>query len=151
MIKTGTSMVHVPYKGSAPMLNDLISGQIDMALDALSTSGPHIQSGKLRALGVTTAERAFFAKDIPAINEFVPGFEVKAWHGVMAPAGTPDKIVAKLSDEIQAYLRLPATEEKLRERGVIRIGSNPRDFKTLITDDFELYKSVIARAGIKAE
>ena len=151
MIKTGTSMVHVPYKGSAPMLNDLISGQIDMALDALSTSGPHIQSGKLRALGVTTAERAFFAKDIPAIQEFVPGFEVKAWHGVMAPAGTPEKIVTRLSDEIQAYLRLPATEEKLRERGVIRIGSNARDFKTLITDDFELYKSVIKQAGIKAD
>ena len=151
MIKTGTSMVHVPYKGSAPMLTDLISGQIDMALDALSTSGPHIESGKLRALGVTTAERAFFAPTIPAIKEFVPGFEVKAWHGVMAPAGTPEKIVTKLSEEIQAYLRLPATEEKLKDRGVIRIGSNPKDFRTLIVDDIELYKGVIKQAGIKSD
>lgn len=151
MIKTGTSMVHVPYKGSAPMLNDLISGQIDLALDAQSTSGPHIQSGKLLALGVTTAERAFFAPNVPAIKEFVPGFEVKAWHGVMAPAGTPPKIVSKLSDEIQAFLRLPGTEEKLRDRGVIRVGSTAGEFKALIADDFELYKGVIKQAGIKAE
>ena len=151
MLKTGTSMVHVPYKGSAPMLNDLLAGQIDLALDALSTSGPHIQSGKLRALGVTTAERAFFAPNVPAIGEFVPGFDVKAWHGVMAPAGTPDRIVARLSEEIQAYLRLPATEERLRERGVIRIGSTPGEFKLLIAKDLDLYKSVIKQAGIKAE
>lgn len=151
MIKTGTSMVHVPYKGSAPMLNDLISGQIDLALDAQSTSGPHIQSGKLRALGVTTAERAFFAPNVPAIKEFVPGFEVKAWHGVMAPAGTPEKIVSKLSDEIQAFLRLPATEEKLRDRGVIRVGSTPGEFRQVVADDYELYKGVIKQAGIKAE
>jgi tripartite-type tricarboxylate transporter receptor subunit TctC len=151
MIKTGTSMVHVPYKGSAPMLNDLISGQIDMALDAASTSGPHIQSGKLRALGVTTSERAFFAPDWPAIREFVPGYEVKAWHGVMGPAGLPDRITAKLSTEIQAYLRLPDTEAKLRDRGVIRVGNTPAEFRKVIADDFELYKSVIKSAGIKAE
>lgn len=151
MIKTGTSMVHIPYKGSAPMLNDLLAGQIDMALDALSTSGPHIQSGKLRALGVTTSERAFFAPTVPAIREVVPGFEVKAWHGVMGPAGLSERIVNKLSDEIQAYLRQPDTEAKLRDRGVIRVGSRPGEFRKVIADDFELYKSVIKSAGIKAE
>ena len=151
LIKTGTTMVHVPYKGSAPMLNDLIAGQIDVALDAASTSGPHIQSGKLRALGVTTAERAFFAPTWPAIREFVPGYEVKAWHGVMGPASMSDRTVGKLSDEIQSYLRLPDTEAKLRDRGVIRVGSNPGDFKKVISDDFETYKSVIKTAGIKPE
>ncbi len=151
MIKTGTSMVHIPYKGSAPMLADLLSGQIDLALDALSTSGPHIQSGKLRALGVTSAERAFFAPEVPAIREYVPGFEVNAWHGVMAPAGTSDFIITKLSTEIQAFLRLPATEAKLRDRGVIRVGSTPSAFRTLISKDIDLYKSVIQQAGIKAE
>ena len=151
MIKTGTQMVHVPYKGSAPMLNDLLAGTVDLALDALSTSGPHIENGKLRALGVTTAERAFFAPNIPPIADFVPGFEVKAWHGVMAPAGTSDKIVKKLSDEIQAFLRLPETEEKLKARGVVRIGSNAADFKTLMVKELDLYKTVIKQAGIKAE
>ncbi|HYW55573.1 MAG TPA: tripartite tricarboxylate transporter substrate binding protein [Polaromonas sp.] len=151
MIKTGTNMVHVPYKGSAPMLNDLLAGQIDVALDAQSTSGPHIQSGKLRALGVTTATRAFFAPNLPSISEFVSGYEVKAWHGVMAPAGTPDKIIATLSAEIQAFLRQPETEAKLRDRGVIRVGSGAKDFAKVIADDIELYKSVIKTAGIKAE
>lgn len=151
MIKTGTKMVHIPYKGSAPMLNDLLAGQIDLALDAASTSGPHVQSGKLQALGVTTATRAFFAPNLPAINEFVPGYEVKAWHGVMAPAGTPEKIVEMLSQEIQSFLRQPETEAKLRDRGVIRMGSTPKEFGKLIADDFELYKSVIKTAGIKAE
>ena len=151
MIKTGTAMVHVPYKGSAPMLNDLLAGTVDLALDALSTSGPHIESGKLRALGVTTAERAFFAPNIPPIGDFVPGFEVKAWHGVMAPAGTSDKIISKLSEEIQAFLRLPATEAKLRERGVIRVGSNAKDFKILMEHELDLYKSVIKQAGIKVD
>lgn len=151
MMKTGTSMVHVPYKGSAPMLNDLLAGTIDLALDAQSTSGPHIQTGKLRALGVTTAERAFFAPDVPAIREFVPGFEVKAWHGVMAPAGTPERIVNKLNEEIVAFLRQPSTEAKLRERGVIRGGNTPREFRALMVSDLELYKSVIKQAGIKPD
>jgi tripartite-type tricarboxylate transporter receptor subunit TctC len=151
MIKTGTSMVHVPYKGSAPMLNDLLAGTVDLALDAQSTSGPHIQSGKLRALGVTTAERAFFAPDVPAIREFVPGYEVNAWHGVMAPAGTSERIITKLNQEIAAFLRQPATEAKLRERGVIRGGNSPREFRAMMVGDLELYKSVIKQAGIKAE
>jgi len=151
MIKTGTNMVHVPYKGSAPMLNDLLAGTLDLAFDAQSTSGPHIQTGKLRALGVTTAQRAFFAPDVPAIAEFVPGFDVTAWHGVMAPAGTPERIVQKLNEEIVAFLRQPATEAKLRERGVIRGGNSAREFRTLIANDLELYRSVIRQAGIKPE
>ncbi len=149
MLKTGTRMVHIPYKGSAPMLADIVSGQVDMALDALSTSGPHIQSGKLRALGVTTAERAFFAPEIPAIGEFVPGFEVKAWHGVMAPAGTPERIVDRLATEIRAYLRQPDTEQKLRDRGVVRVGNTPQEFRKLMVDELALYKNVIQTAGIK--
>jgi tripartite-type tricarboxylate transporter receptor subunit TctC len=151
MLKTGTSMVHVPYKGSAPMLNDLLSGEVHVALDALSTSGPHIASGKLRALGVTTAERAFFAPDVPAIREHVPGYEVKAWHGVMAPAGTPPAIVDKLAAEIAAFLRRDDTEAKLRERGVIRVGNTPAQFRTLMADEFALYQGIIKQAGIKAD
>jgi len=83
---------------------------------------------QLRALGVSTSERAFFAPEMAPIRDVVPGFDVKRWHGMMAPAGTPPAIVAKLSDEIHAFLRLPATEAKLRERGVVRVGSSAKEF-----------------------
>jgi tripartite-type tricarboxylate transporter receptor subunit TctC len=149
--KTGTSMIHVPYKGSAPMLSDLLSGQVVASMDAAATSWPHVQTGKLRALGVSTTERAFFAPELAPIRDVVPGFDVKPWHGMVAPAGTPPAIVAKLSEEIQAFLRLPATEAKLRERGVVRIGSNAKDFAQAMNDEFEMYKKIVKDAGIKPE
>ena len=151
MLKTGTTMVHVPYKGSAPMMTDLLSGEIHLALDALSTSGAHIKSGKLRALGVTTAQRAFFAPDVPAIAEFVPGYEMKAWHGVMGPAGMPEAIVAKLSAQIQAYLRRPDVEVQLKDRGVIRVGNTPAEFRTIMDSEYALFQGVIKQTGVKAE
>jgi tripartite-type tricarboxylate transporter receptor subunit TctC len=150
-LKTGTKMVHVPYKGSAPMLNDLLGGQVDASMDAAATSWPHVQSGKLRALAISTAERAFFAPDLPPIGDVVPGFDVRPWHGVMAPAGTPPAIVDKLSAEIQAFLRQPDTEAKLRDRGVVRIGSSASEFAKAMTDEYELYRRVVKDAGIKAD
>jgi tripartite-type tricarboxylate transporter receptor subunit TctC len=149
--KTGTTMVHVPYKGSAPMLGDLLSGQVVASMDAAATSWPHVQSGKLRALGVSTTERAFFAPELAPIRDVVPGFDVKPWHGMMAPAGTPAAIVNKLSDEIQAFLRQPATEAKLRERGIVRIGSSAKEFETAMNDEYEMYKKIVKDAAIKAE
>jgi tripartite-type tricarboxylate transporter receptor subunit TctC len=150
MLKSGTKMIHVPYRGSAPMLTDLIGGQIDAALDAASTSLQHVQSGKLRALGITTAERAFFAPDLAPLKDTVPGVEVTAWHGVMAPAGTPPEIVKKLEDEIRAFLRQPATEAKLRDQGVIRVGNSAEEFRSFMVGDLALYQKVIADAGVKA-
>jgi len=149
--KTGTSMIHVPYKGSAPMLSDLLSGQVVASMDAAATSWPHVQTGKLRALGVSTSERAFFAPELAPIRDVVPGFDVKPWHGMMAPAGTPPAIVNKLSDEIQAFLRLPTTEAKLRERGIVRVGSSAKDFAQAMNDEFEMYKKIVKDAGIKPE
>jgi tripartite-type tricarboxylate transporter receptor subunit TctC len=150
MQKSGTKMVHVPYRGSAPMLTDLIGGQIDVALDAASTSLQHVQSGKLRALGITTPERAFFAPELAPLADTVPGVVVSAWHGMMAPAGTPPAIIKLLQDEIQAFLRLPATEAKLREQGVVRVGNSSVEFGAFMITEFDLYKKVIAEAGIKA-
>ena len=149
--KTGTSMIHVPYKGSAPMLSDLLSGQVVASMDAAATSWPHVQTGKLRALGVSTTERAFFAPELAPLRDVVPGFDVKPWHGMMAPAGTPPAIVNKLSEEIQAFLRLPATEAKLRERGIVRVGSSAKDFAQAMNDEFEMYRKIVKDAGIKAE
>jgi tripartite-type tricarboxylate transporter receptor subunit TctC len=149
--KTGTSMVHVPYKGSAPMLTDLIGGQVDASMDAAATSWPQVQSGKLRALGVSTAKPAFFAPNLAPIGQTVKGFEMNPWHGVMAPAGTPQAIVDKLSSEIQAYLRLPDTQAKLRDRGVVGVGSSAADFAKTLRDEAAMYKKLVSDAGIKAE
>jgi tripartite-type tricarboxylate transporter receptor subunit TctC len=120
-------------------------------MDAATTSWPHVQSGKLRALGVSTAQRAFFAPDLAPIADSIPGFDVKPWHGVMAPAGTPQAIVDKLSAEIQAFVKMPATQAKLRERGVVPVGSSAKDFAQAMNDEFELYKKVVKDAGVKAD
>lgn len=149
--KTGTKAVHVPYKGSAPMLTDLLSGQVLASMDAAATSWPHVQSGKLRALGVSTAQRAFFAPDLVPIADTLPGFDVKPWHGVMAPAGTPQPIIDRLSQEIVAFIAQPATQAKLRDRGVVPVGSSARDFAQAMNDEFELYKKVVKDADIKPE
>ena len=151
LMKTGTSAIHIPYKGSAPMLTDLLGGQVVASMDAATTSWPHVQSGKLRALGVSTQERAFFAPELAPIADLVPGFDVKPWHGVMAPAGTPPAIVDKLSAEIQAFVKLPATQAKLRERGVVPVGSSAKAFAQAMNDEFELYKKVVKDANVKAD
>ena len=151
LMKTGTTAIHVPYKGSAPMLTDLLSGQVVASMDAATTSWPHVQTGKLRALGVSTAQRAFFAPDLAPIADAVPGFDVKPWHGVMAPAGTPPAIVDKLSAEIAAFVAMPATQAKLRERGVVPVGSTAKDFAQAMNDEFELYKKVVKDAGVKPD
>jgi tripartite-type tricarboxylate transporter receptor subunit TctC len=150
MLKSGTKMVHVPYRGSAPMLTDLIAGQIDAALDAASTSLQHVQSGKLRALGVTTPERAFFAPELAPLKETVPGVEVTAWHGMMAPAGTPPAIIEKLEQAIMAYLRTPAAEAKLKQQGVVRVGNTAKEFQAFMDSELALYQGVIKEAGITA-
>ncbi len=149
MLKSGTKMVHIPFRGSAPMLTALVAGDIDLAMDAASTSMPHIQTGKLRALAVTTPERAFFAPDLPPLKDTLPGVEVTAWHGVMVPAGTPQPIVDKLAKEIQAFLRSPAAEEKLKQQGVIRVGNSPDEFARVVASDLALYKGVIEEADIR--
>ena len=149
--KTGTTMLHVPYKGSAPMMTDLLGGQVLASMDAATTSWPQVQSGKLRALGVAGSERAFFAPDLPLVRDIVSGFDVKPWHGLMAPAGTPPAIVNKLSEEIQAFLRTPAAQAKLQAAGIVRVGNSAAEFQAFMASEFELYKKIIQEAGIKAE
>lgn len=149
--KTGTTMLHVPYKGSAPMMTDLLGGQVLASMDAATTSWPQVQAGKLRALGVAGSERAFFAPDLPLVRDIVSGFDVKPWHGLMAPAGTPPAIVNKLSEEIQAFLRTPAAQAKLQAAGILRVGNSAAEFQAFMASEFELYKKIIQEAGIKAE
>ncbi len=149
--KTGTRMLHVPYKGSAPMMTDLLGGQVVAAMDAATTSWPQVQVGKLRALGVAGPEKAFFAPDLPLLRDQVPGFDVKPWHGLMAPAGTPPAIIAKIAREVQAYLRTPEAKAQLEAKGIIRVGNSPAEFQSFMASEFETYKKVIQDAGIKPE
>ena len=149
--KTGTQMLHVPYKGSAPMLTDLLGGQVVAAMDAATTSWPQVKAGKLRALGVAGPERAFFAPELPLVRDLVSGFDVKPWHGLMAPAGTPPAIVNKISEEVQAFLKTPAAQAKLQDMGVVRVGNSAAEFQAFMATEFELYKKVIADANIKPD
>ena len=149
--KTGTTMLHVPYKGSAPMMTDLLGGQVLASMDAATTSWPQVQAGKLRALGVAGPERAFFAPELPLLRDMVSGFDVKPWHGLMAPAGTPPAIVNKISEEVQTFLRTPPAMARLQALGVIRVGNSASEFQSFMGSEFELYKKIIQDAGIKAE
>ena len=149
--KTGTTMLHVPYKGSAPMMTDLLGGQVLASMDAATTSWPQVQAGKLRALGVAGPERAFFAPELPLLRDMVSGFDVKPWHGLMAPAGTPPAIINKISEEVQAFLRTPPAMARLQALGVIRVGNSAAEFQSFMGSEFELYKKIIQDAGIKAE
>ncbi|MEY4977105.1 MAG: hypothetical protein RIQ97_2300 [Pseudomonadota bacterium] len=149
--KTGTQMLHVPYKGSAPMMTDLLGGQVVAAMDAATTSWPQVKAGKLRALGVAGPERAFFAPELPLVRDLVSGFDVKPWHGLMAPAGTPPAIVNKISEEVQAFLKTPAAQAKLQDMGVLRVGNSAAEFQAFMATEFELYKKVISDANIKPD
>lgn len=148
---TGTDMVHVPYKGSAGAMQDLIAGNVHIMFDNMPSCWPHVQAGKLRALGVAGPERAFFAPELPLLRDMVNGFDLKPWHGLMAPAGTPPAIVNKISEEVQSFLRTPAAMAKLQAMGVIRVGNSAAEFQSFMAAEFELYKKIIQDAGIKAE
>jgi tripartite-type tricarboxylate transporter receptor subunit TctC len=148
---TGTEMVHVPYKGSSQMMTDLVGGQIDLAFDNVPLLLPHVKAGKLVVLATATPERAAFDPSVPAVAETVPGFQAVAWHGFLAPAGTPKPVLDKLSAEIQAFMRRPETVQKFQELGAVAVATSPEAFAEHIAAETERWQGVIAKAGIKTE
>ena len=150
-ITTGIQMSHVPYRGSAPMLIDLISGQVQVAFDNLPASIEHIKAGKLRALAVSTSTRSEALSDVPTVGETLPGFEASAWSGVTAPKNTPAEIVDRLNSEINAALGDPNIKSKFTELSGMIIGGSSADFGSLIATETEKWGKVIRTAGIKAE
>ncbi len=148
---TGTRLVHIPYKGSTPMITDLIGGQIDMAFDngplVLSTA----QSGSIMVLGIATLKRSAFVPDIPAIAETVPGFQANAWHGILAPAGTPAPVIHKLATEIQSFMKQPDTIRKMNELGAEAASNTPGAFADRIAAEIRLWGGVIEKAGVKPQ
>jgi tripartite-type tricarboxylate transporter receptor subunit TctC len=147
---TGVNMVHVPYKGSAPMLTDLIGGQVQVTFDNLQPSMPHIQAGKLRALAVTTATRSEALPDLPVIADFVPGYEASTWNGVVAPKGTPAEIVNRLNKEINAALADAKFKARLTDMGAWGLSGSAGDCGKLINDEIEKWAKVIRAGNLRA-
>jgi tripartite-type tricarboxylate transporter receptor subunit TctC len=147
----GVSMVHVPYRGAAPAVTDLIAGQVQVVFDNLPGSIEYIRAGKLRALAVTTTERSTSLPDVPVVADFVPGFEASAWFGIGAPRGTPDDVVATLNREINAGLADPRLKAKLEDLGGMLIAGSPADFGKLIADETEKWAKVVKFSGARAE
>jgi tripartite-type tricarboxylate transporter receptor subunit TctC len=148
---TGVSMQHVPYRGSAPMLTDLLAGQVQVAFDNLQPSIPHIKAGTLRALAVTTATRSQALPELPPIADFVPGYEASTWNGVCAPKGTPGEIVQKLNQEINAGLNDPTFKTRLADMGAWALPGSTADAGKLIADEVDKWAKVIKTGNIKAQ
>jgi tripartite-type tricarboxylate transporter receptor subunit TctC len=148
---TGVSMVHVPYRGGAPALTDLISGQIQVAFIDMAASIEYIRAGKLRPLAVTTATRSDALPDIPTVADFVSGFEASQWVGLCAPKNTPAEIISKLNTEINAALTNPALKSHFDDLGGTVLPSSPADFGKLIVDDIVKWGKVIKFSGAKAD
>jgi tripartite-type tricarboxylate transporter receptor subunit TctC len=150
-IAVGVDMLHVPYRGSAPMLTDLLGGQVQAAFDNLPASIEHIRAGKLRALAVTTAARSEALPQIPSLGEFLPGYEASAFIGLAAPKGTPAEIVVKLNTEINAGLADPKITARLAELGSAPFVVSPAEFSNFVVSESEKWAKVIREAKIKAE
>ena len=148
---TGVDIVHVPYRGSAPAVADLIGGKVQVLFDNVPSSIEHIRAGKLRALAVTTSYRAAALPDIPTMGEFVPGYEASTWFGIGAPKNTPAEIVDKLNKEINAGLADPKLKGRLADLGATVLAGSPAEFGKLIADETEKWTKVVRFAGIKAE
>jgi tripartite-type tricarboxylate transporter receptor subunit TctC len=150
-IMTGINMVHVPYRGGAPALTDMISGQVQVMFDNMPTSIEFIKTGKLRALAVTTATRSELLPDLPTVADFVPGYEASAWYGVGVPKGTPDEIIDKLNKVVNGILADPQSKARLSDLGAAVITGSPADFGKLVTDETEKWGKVIRAANIRAD
>jgi tripartite-type tricarboxylate transporter receptor subunit TctC len=151
MLMTGVNLVHVPYRGAAPALTDMLGGQVQVMFDNLPSSIAYIQAGRLRALAVTTATRAKALPDVPTVGETVAGYEASAFFGMAVPRGTPRDIVEKLNDAVNAALADPAMQAKLAELGGTNIPGTPEDFGKIIADETEKWSKVVKATGATAE
>ena len=147
----GIDMLHVPYRGGGPALTDLLGGQVQAYMPTLVSCIEHIRAGKFRTLAVTAASRASVLPDIPALGEFVPGYDATLWWGIAAPKGTPLDIIQKLHTEINAGLANPALSGRIAELGDAAFASSREDFARVIADDTTKWANVIRTAGIRAE
>jgi tripartite-type tricarboxylate transporter receptor subunit TctC len=150
-IMTGVNMVHVPYRGNAPAVTDLIAGQVQVMFADTPSSIAHVRAGTLRALAVTTAERSEILPEVPTVREFLPGFEASNWFGVAAPKDTPPEIIDRLNKEINFTLGEPEIKARLADLGAAPLTGSPADFGRFIVAESEKWSKVIRAANIKVE
>jgi tripartite-type tricarboxylate transporter receptor subunit TctC len=148
---TGVEMVHVPYRGAAPALTDLIGGQVQVMIDTTPASMQHIRSGRLRPLAVTTATRADALPDLPTVGDFVPGYEATSWFGIGAPKDTPPEIITTLNKEINAAIADPKIKARLIDLGGTVLPGSPADFGKLIAAETEKWAKVVKFSGAKPD
>jgi tripartite-type tricarboxylate transporter receptor subunit TctC len=147
----GVNMVHVPYRGGAPALTDMLAGQVQVMFDNLPTSIEHIRAGKLRPLAITSSTRSELLPDVPTLADFVAGYESSAWYGVGAPKGTPAEIVDRLNKEVNAFLVDPKMKTRIAEMGATTVVGSPADFGKLVADETEKWGKVVKFAGVKPD
>jgi len=148
----GVKLMHVPYKGAAPALADLLGGQVQLMFSTMPPALPHVKDGKLRALAVTSLKRSRATPDLPTVDEAaLPGFDANTWHGVVLPAGTPPAIIARLNREIVAILHLHDIVERLSSQGAEALGSTPEEFAAYIRSETLKWAKVVRDSGAKAE
>jgi tripartite-type tricarboxylate transporter receptor subunit TctC len=147
----GVDMVHVPYRGEALALPDLISGQVQVLFGTMLGSLGYIRAGKLRALAVTTATRSDALPDVPTVDEFLPGFEARGWYGIVVPKATPTEIVEKLNKAINAALADPNMKKRFTDLGCAVFAGSPADFGKFIADETVKWAKVVKSAGIRPE
>jgi tripartite-type tricarboxylate transporter receptor subunit TctC len=149
---TGTRMLHVPYKGSGPALIDLMAGQVQVMFDNLPSSMPYLKTGRLRPIAVTTAQRYAGLPEVPTIAESgVPGFEAVAAFGILAPAGTPREIVARLNTEVNRALKLPDMQERFAQQGAIPAPGTPEEYGAFVKSEIAKWAKVVKVSGAKIE
>ncbi|MEF7612953.1 tripartite tricarboxylate transporter substrate binding protein [Aquincola sp. MAHUQ-54] len=145
-------VLHVPYKGSGPAVTDLIGGQVDMMFDSITSARPHIESGRLRALGVTTAARSSALPDVPTIAEAgLPGYELSPWFAVYVPAGTPAPVIDKLNGALLAAMRLPEVKARFAAIGAEAVGGSPKQLAAHLEAEMAKWGRIIAERGIRAD
>ncbi len=150
-LMAGVDMAHVPYRSSAQVTQDIISGQVQLTFDNITIAWPQVQAGNIRALATATPARIAAAPDLPAVAEFLPGFAATSWHGLFAPAGTPQAIVDRLSDEVQAILKLPEVVKQLSDVGVTAVGSTQGQFAAHIAAETQRWAEVAIKANVKVD
>jgi tripartite-type tricarboxylate transporter receptor subunit TctC len=148
---TGVEMLHVPYRGAAPAITDLLSGRVQVMFDNMPSSISHIKSGSLRALAVTTATRSPELPDVPTVGETVKGYEASAWFGMGAPKNTPAEIIAKLNNEVNAILDEPEMKARIAELGGVSMAGSPADFGNTIAAETEKWEKAVEFAGARVE
>jgi tripartite-type tricarboxylate transporter receptor subunit TctC len=147
----GVNLVHIPYRGAAPAVSDVLGGQVQIYFAPMASAVEYVRSGRLRALGITTALRIPALADVPAVSEFVPGFEASQVYGIGAPRNTPAAIIATLNAEANAILTLPAVKARLAGLGETPLGGSPADFEALIAEETEKWGRVVKFSGAKAD